>query len=287
MTEIRLALVNGTGPPGPEYDEVMRTSFCFQLGDQLGSKSFYLRGPNVFGTEVYDEARAVHRWLKATHDEDPTRRLMLAGYSRGGSAAIMACEMLEHDHIPVDSLFLFDAVARHEFPGGNVIPANVRFSRHARRSLTADFVERYEGTVKGIHLIGGFANPARPMFGNVGLHWKGDGDHQPAERFLGSHGALGGVGWRFVVEDTACEQDVASWMNDHLAARGVEVSLTAYEPTGDAVRVTHPSHLEKWLTHNIYQFALHHDEPHLEHLPPHPDPGVSSDGSIKAVRSRG
>jgi hypothetical protein len=29
--------------------------------------------------------------------------------------------------------------------------------------------------------------------------------------------------------------------------------------------VTHPSHLEKWLTHNIYQFVLEHDEPHLAH----------------------
>ncbi|HLK24668.1 MAG TPA: hypothetical protein VKT30_08415 [Caulobacteraceae bacterium] len=274
MSEIRLALVNGTGPPDPEYDAVMKPSFCSQLGEQLGAKSFYLRGPSYFGTEVREEARAVYRWLKAAHDEDPTRRLMLAGYSRGGSAAIMACEMLERDRVPVDSLFLFDAVARHEYPGGNVIPANVRFSRHARRSLAADFVERYEGTVKGIHLIGGFTNPARPMFGNVGLHWRGDGDHQPAERFLGSHGALGGVGWRIVVEDAACERDVAAWMNGHLTARGVDVALTPYQPTGDAVRVTHPSHFEKWLTHNIYQFVLHHDEPHLSHIGPYPDPGV-------------
>jgi|GEM_PF-6942935 len=276
MTEIRLALINGTGPPGAQYDEVMKTSFCLQLGDQLGSKSFYLRGPNLFGKEVRDEARSVHQWLKAAYEEDSSRRLMLAGYSRGGSAAIMACEMLERDHIPVDSLFLFDAVARHEFPGGNVIPANVRFSRHARRSLTADFVERYEGTVKGIHVVGGFTNPARPLFGNVGLRWRGDGDHQPAERFLGSHGALGGVGWRFVAEDAACERDVAAWMNAQLAARGVEVMLTAYEPTGDAVRVAHRSHLEKWLTHNLYQFVLHHDEPHLAHVPEHHDPGVAA-----------
>lgn len=286
MTEVRLALVNGTGPPGPEYDQVMKSSFCFQLGDQLGSRSFYLRGPNLFGKEVWDEAKAVHRWLKAAYEEDPTRRLMLAGYSRGGSAAIMACEMLEHDHVPVDSLFLFDAVARHEFPGGNVIPANVKFSRHARRSLAADFVERYEGTVKGIHLIGGFSNPARPLFGNVGLRWRGDGDHQSAERFLGSHGALGGVGWRFVVEDAACERDVAAWMNEHLEARGVDVKLKAFEPTGDAVRVTHPSHLEKWLTHNLYQFVLHHDEPHLAHAAQHDDQRVAEDPTRSSVKNR-
>ena len=293
MTEIRLALVNGTGPPDPEYDEAMKTSFCYQLSGQLAAKSFYLRGPSLFGTEVHEEARAVYRWLKAAHEQDPTQRLMLAGYSRGGSAAIMACEMLERDQVPVDSLFLFDAVGRHEYPGGNVIPANVRFSRHARRSLAADFVERYEGTIKGIHLIGGFENPVRPLFGNVGLRWRGDGDHQPAERFLGSHGALGGVGWRVVVEDAACERDVAAWMNEHLRARGVDVRLTGYEPTGEAVRVTHPSHFEKWLTHNIYQFVLHHDEPHLAHVPAHPDPGAAEkadggqDSTVKFRNSGG
>ena len=90
----------------------------------------------------------MHRWLRRPRtDADPTSRLMLAGYSRGGSAAIMACEMLERDGVSVDSLFLFDAVARDEFPGGKVIPANVSFSRHARRSLAADFVAKYEGAL--------------------------------------------------------------------------------------------------------------------------------------------
>jgi len=267
MTELRLALVNGTGPPDPDYETIMRSSFCRQLNEQLQTRSFYLRGPNLLGQEVRGEARRVYGWLRSAYELDDASRLMLAGYSRGGSAAIMACEMLERDRIPVDSLFLFDAVGRHEYPGGRVIPANVRFSRHARRSLTADFVERYEGTVPGIRIIGGFENPARPMFGNVGLRWRGDGDHEPPERFLGSHGALGGVGWRFVVEDAACEQAVAGWMNGHLAARGVDARLAAYQPTGDAIRTTHPSHFQQWLTHNIFQFALHHDEPHLEMLP--------------------
>jgi hypothetical protein len=172
---------------------------------------------------------------------------------------MMACEMLERDGIPVDSLFLFDAVARHNFHGGVVIPANVRYSRHARRSLAEEFVEKYEGH---IGLIGGFQNPIRPLFGNVGLTWRGDGDHRPAETFFGSHGALGGVGWRVVVEDAECEQAVAGWMSENLRSRGVDVNLAAFAPQADAV-MTHPSHLEKWLTHNLYQFVVPHDEPHL------------------------
>lgn len=259
MNDIRLALVNGTGPPGPAYDNIMKTSFVYQLGQTLGAKSFYQRGPKLFGHEVLDEAHAVYQWLKSAYEEDSSFRLMLAGYSRGGSAAMMACEMLERDDIPVDSLFLFDAVARHNFRGGVVIPANVRFSRHARRSLAEDFVEKYEGH---IGLIGGFQNPIRPLFGNVGLTWRGDGDHRPAETFFGSHGALGGVGWRVVVEDAECEQAVAGWMSENLRSGGVDVNLAAFAPKADAV-MTHPSHLEKWLTHNLYQFVVPHDEPHL------------------------
>ncbi len=265
MTDIRLALVNGTGPSGPAYDDIMESSFCSQLDQKLGAQSFYLRGPKLFGHEVRDEATAVYQWLKSAYEKDNSVRLMLAGYSRGASAAIMASEMLERDGIPVDSLFLFDAVARHTFPGGTVIPANVGYSRHARRSLAPDFVEKYEGTLQHISLIGGFQNPIRPLFGNVGLTWRGDGDHRPAETFFGSHGALGGVGWRFVVEDSDCEREVAEWMSEHLRSRGVDVKLDAVAPMKDAAN-THPSHLEKWLTHNINQFVVHHDEPHLTEL---------------------
>ena len=278
MAEIRLALVNGTGPRGPLYDEVMRHSFCQQLGRKLASQSFYLRGPSLLGLEVRGEAAAAYRWLVAAFRADPTTRLMLAGYSRGGSAAIMACEMLERDGIPVDSLFLFDAVARDEFPGGKVIPANVGFSRHARRSLSAEFVAKYAGALDGVGLFGGFENPIRPLFGNVGLTWRGDGDHQPAERFLGSHGALGGVGWRLVVEDGDCEHAVARWMNGHLQDRGVDAPLQAFTPVSGDAASTDLAQLEAWLAHNIHQFLVPADEPHLASLT---DDARTSEGQAK------
>ena len=83
---------------------------------------------------------------------------------------------------------LYDAVARDEFPGGKVIPANVGFSRHARRSLAADFVAKY---------------------------------------------------------------------------RGVDAALDAFRPAEGAA-ITDPAQLQSWLTHNIHQFVLHDDEPHLK-----------------------
>ena len=283
MAEIRLALVNGTGPSGPLYDQVMRRSFCRQLGHKLASQSFYLRGPNLLGLQVHGEATAAYRWLRAAFEAHPGVRLMLAGYSRGGSAAIMACEMLERDGVPVDSLFLFDAVSRDEFPGGKVIPANVRFSRHARRSLAADFVAKYAGALDGLGLFGGFENPIRPMFGNVGLTWRGDGDHQPAQSFLGSHGALGGVGWALVSEDGDCEHAVAAWMNGHFQSRGLEAAVEAFTPASGGAP-THPDHLEQWLAHNIHQFADLAYEPHLAARRARSPAGCPGTGDIGASR---
>jgi hypothetical protein len=72
---------------------------------------------------------------------------------------------------------------------------------------------------------------------------------------------------------------VALWMNEHLSDRGLEVALDVFEPRTDA-KPTHPSHLERWLTHNIYQFVEEHDEPH------HKVPDVSG-AEADARRSSG
>jgi hypothetical protein len=53
-------------------------------------------------------------------------------------------------------------------------------------------------------------------------------------------------------------------MSEQFKSRGVEVALDAFAPKAEAV-MTHPSHLEKWLTHNICQFVVEHDEPHPAH----------------------
>ena len=123
----------------------------------------------------------------------------------------------------MDSLFLFDAVARHIYPGGEVIPANVRYSRHARRSQDAAFVKKYEGS------IGTGQNPCRPSFGNTGVTYKGGGDHR-AMIFKGSHGALGGVGWKIVTEDATAQVAVAGWMNAAFAERRLSVAVRSFAP---------------------------------------------------------
>jgi hypothetical protein len=231
--DYRMAIIDGTGPGDDrEYSESMKNSFCKQLGNALEHKKIgrYWRGPGAAGTEVDEEAAAAAGYLLAMHDTNPNLRLMLAGYSRGGSAAIMAAEILEKQNVPVDALFLFDAVARHIYSGGEVIPKNVHFSRHARRELNWHMVLKYEGTFSDVGGVVNMSNPMRPSFGNTGLTWRGDGDHLPAKPFKGTHGALGGVGWGFVPEDIACQKAVAKWMNEQLASRHAWHGLKSIPP---------------------------------------------------------
>ena len=146
-----MAIIDGTGTRDDiEYFPSMQNSFCTQLNAQLGANADYTRGPGPLGRQVEAEAKVAYDYLKEAHQKamnsGTTVKLMLAGYSRGGSAAIMAAEMLNEDNINVDSLFLFDAVALHSGKGGEVIPKNVQFSRHARRNLNAYLMVKYEGS---------------------------------------------------------------------------------------------------------------------------------------------
>ena len=233
MPAIRMAIIDGTGP-AQGYEEAMKHSFCKQLDRSSGQYvAFYQRGPTAMGMEVMDLSFKAADWLRQEKRRTPDAKLMLAGYSRGGSAVILAAELLANAGHDVDALFLFDAVARHVYAGGEVIPARVKFSRHARRSQNVSFVLKYEGTISDYEKVGTtLSNPTRPSFSNTGLEWRGAGDHERARAFMGTHGALGGVGWSFVTEDPGCQEAVADWMNGHLRARGVPVELKSHPPVG-------------------------------------------------------
>ena len=221
---IRMAIVDGTGP-ATGYDQAFARSFCHVLSLQLGSSADYQRGPNNAGMEVLPEAARAFGYCVREYKRDPEVQIMMAGYSRGGSAVIMAAEQLEGLGVPVHSMFLFDPVARHVYPGGEVIPSNVAFSRVARRDQSWEFVKKYEGTLSDSPRLGDSSNPCRPFFGNTGLNWRGTGDHRTPTVFKGSHGALGGVGWKFVTEDAPCQLQVSAWMGQQMASRGVHVDL--------------------------------------------------------------
>ena len=220
--KIKVAIVDGTGPK-KDYAKLFKLSFCRVLADKLQQDAHYQRGPTAAGLQTLNEAERAYAWLKAKHQEDGSARLMAAGYSRGGSAVIMAAERLKQDGIKIDSMFLFDPVARHIYQGGEVIPDNVEFSRIAQRDQSWHFVMKYEGTTSDG--LGKTSNPTRPSFGQTGLNWRGFNDYQTPTKFKGTHGALGGVGWGFVPEDKPCQVEVSKWMSQQMQSRGLAVDL--------------------------------------------------------------
>jgi hypothetical protein len=228
----RIGVVNGTGEwDDTDYETSMAPSFCRQIYDQLGDQTCkYLRGPSSDGVSVRSKAHDIADWFKGA--SRPGDRIYLAGYSRGASAAVYAAELLQERGFVVDGLFLFDAVARHVWSslGGTGIPGNVALSVHAVRSTDPAFVARYEGSING-----GLGNPVRPWFGGTALSTPNTGNHD-RQQFKGSHGAIGGVGWRHVVEDAACQQQVVDYMNPYLT-RLLGVTLVS-KPTGGEVSTT-------------------------------------------------
>ena len=220
-----MAIIDGTGPwRNATYEKAMQHSFCKQISERMRCNAFYRRGPSFDGFRVRHEAHDAAKWLIAAHRVDPDAQICLAGYSRGGSAAVYAAELLKDKEIPVYALFLFDAVARDIWTHGRVIPTNVAYASHAVRSNNAAFVKKYDGRIGG-----GIGNPARPWFGHTARKHKGATEYHEQE-FLGSHGALGGVGWKDITEDADCQWQVAAWMNIRLGACGLPACLRSFPP---------------------------------------------------------
>jgi len=230
--DFRIAVIDGTGAwSDATYEREMQNSFCSQIARQTEAKSRYWRGPSFDGIGVGPKADEAAEWLQAELECSAQRpRLFLAGYSRGASAAILAAERLQPKGVKIEGMFLFDPVARHTYSGGEVIPANVSKAYVVRRLLEPALVKKYE---KGGRLGRYFptTNPIRPWFGTTAVQHLGPGACRTQE-FRGSHGALGGVGWKEVSEDEACQLHVADWMSKALRAEGLPVYLTSFAPAG-------------------------------------------------------
>lgn len=229
MGDICMAVIDGTGPYNDAtYSKLMQQSFCSQIARQIGAAARYERGPSDEGYRMHERGERAAKFLQDGRSKG-LRRLMLAGYSRGGSAAIMAAEILEKQGIKVDALFLFDPVARHASRGGEVVPANVALLFIARRRLDPTLVAKYDHTIGPLwHTM--FHNPMRIFFGDTAVR------HAPSVKakistFPGSHGAIGGVGWKHVTEDAACQRSVAEFMNSAFAGTKVPVHLVSIPPS--------------------------------------------------------
>lgn len=229
-----LAIVDGTGPfRDKTYAGEMNHSFCRQMYTNAeGTIGHYERGPSNDGMTTRAKGIRAADFIKQNMRLNPDGKVFLAGYSRGGSAVLYTAKALKADKIDVDGMFLFDPVARHVIPGGEVIPANVKAVWVARRSTSPALVVKYEGTI-GLNLPGGIGimnNPMRVWFGGTAHQYEGPGTYKE-QTFAGSHGALGGVGWTHVIEDAPCQVAVAAWMNSAFKTCGLQITLSSYPPS--------------------------------------------------------
>ena len=229
MSDTCIADIDGTGPYNDaEYNFLMKHSFCYQIARQLGAAARYERGPSSEGYRIHERGERAAKFLQDGHRRG-AQRLMLAGYSRGASAAIMCAEILHEAKVGIDAMFLFDPVARHASRGGEVVPGNVAKLYVARRRLDPKLVAKYDHTIGPLwHKM--FHNPMRVFFGETAISHAASVKTK-VSAFPGSHGAIGGVGWKHVSEDEDCQRHVAGFMNSAFTATKLGVHLTSYPPS--------------------------------------------------------
>ncbi len=217
-----MAIIDGTGAlDDDDYASEMAQSFCKQIGKTPASNAVvrYWRGPSLDGVSTGPKGIEAMEWLVKCRDAG-AQKLFLAGYSRGGTSAVVAAQNLARRDIAVDGIFLFDPVDR-SLAMTFGLPKNVKMSRTAYRDTPKKLVDKYEDS------IGWGQNPMRPSFGNLDVTPGGPGDHILRKDFTGSHGALGGVGWSHVSEDSNCQASVAMFMNEGFLKLGLPFKIAS------------------------------------------------------------
>lgn len=207
-----IVAIDGTGPDSPgEYAKEMGHSFCSQIGRT--ANAIYFRGPTLTGSETSAIANLAVDAVIAGRGKGSAGEVMLAGYSRGGCAAIITARRLKDRGIGVHSLFLFDAVDMQisDMHLSQIISENVQMVAHVRSSRNLAFW--IQNPVK-----------SRFYFYNTGRYIAGSGSYE-TKSFVGSHGAVGGVPWAEIKEDAGCALAVAEWMNERFKNRGLAVRL--------------------------------------------------------------
>jgi hypothetical protein len=194
--------VDGTGPFfNRDYETAMRGSFVNQLCGPPKIGARYWRGPDAIDTFMGGPAPRVVaeaiRYAVVPNAAQPqvistglgppailyptskepltnlTDKVYLTGYSRGGATVLDVALILKNYGIPVEAIFLFDAVTRSPWLSGEVIPANVKHCYHAIREPKSG---------------------SRRSFGNSRAVAAAGVKYYP-EYFLTTHAGMGGVPW--------------------------------------------------------------------------------------------
>jgi hypothetical protein len=168
--------VDGTGPYGNKaYASAMKGSFVAQLcSPSTPNVKWYWRGPDQLDTYGRGPSpESVADVIRQYVTPRSQGKVYLTGYSRGGATVLDAAVILKDHDIPVEAIFLFDAVTRSPWLRGDVVPENVRYCYHAMRNPEAGSRNSFGNS------------PAKPA----------DGVTYEDERFWTTHGGMGGAPW--------------------------------------------------------------------------------------------
>jgi len=153
-------IVDGTGDADDgDYAVSMAGSHCWTLYYLNKGNAKYWRGPSMLdvfrrtaaiATEVLQDIMDNEfppALLAPGERQRPRTPIYLVGYSRGGAAVMMVAQKLAEKHIPVEAMFLFDAVNRtltHSDESLATVPNNVLNCYHAVRNEGAQVVMEFE-----------------------------------------------------------------------------------------------------------------------------------------------
>lgn len=228
-----LLCIDGTGvDSNAQYEREMAHShvrkiwYRSRIDPQLKR---YMRGPTMLGSEMMDIVASGYNFVTdrvreldvgGTQLFSIRPRVLLAGYSRGAAAVVCIAQHLGAAGINVAAMALFDCVDRAVYLDSTRVPSNVEWLIHAMRRDDAGSRESFSHSGTNVHYNTRQA-PESPR------------------RFLGTHGAIGGVPWTggadgeyideggvdgatrvTFAQDRRCSEEVWSWMHPELRAQG-------------------------------------------------------------------
>ena len=257
-----MVLIDGTGPyDDQQYARDFEFSFLNQIAKNLGAgRSAYFPGPGTIGLTTKGKANLAVNALHEAWIKDKSRKLFVAGYSRGGAAALHVAGMAANwfpngepdtsrsivvpkgETIPIEAVFLLDPVSKDLFCGNRSICENVKYVYSMYRDKTIweysppiNPDEFAAWTDKGLaRAFNATAQNdpdryAREFMGNAEF-WKAPGNNvtqiKPRQTIAeASHGAIGGMPWVERRDDWIGVEGAKDALNVWLLAQGIGVQV--------------------------------------------------------------
>ncbi len=166
--------VDGTGDSDiATYDKETAKSHVRTICNETPQRKVYVRGPDWKGFgERMTKPEILAEQIRVELQMHPNEKLYLTGFSRGAAIVVNTAAILGDLGIPVEAMFLFDAVDRSiVIDRADVVPANVKNCYHAVRAPEAE---------------------SRKSFGNCALRAAAGVNFQ-MRHFFTTHGAMGGT----------------------------------------------------------------------------------------------